>query len=157
MKNLAAESGQGINDLIAARGWLDRQLFVDRGRIGVVGLCLGGGFAMVLAKTGLFQVAAPFYGPVPVSLHGACPMVASFGGRDRIMTPGAARLEAALAAQDVPHDVKTYADAGHGFMNEAPNAVLGLLGRHSPVRAGHDPEAAGDAMDRMRRFLDAHL
>ena len=157
MKNLSTEDGQGIHDLLAARGWLSRQPYVDEARMGVVGLCLGGGFAMVLSKTGLFQVAAPFYGPVPQSLNGACPMVASFGARDRIMSPAATRLEAELRNQGVPSDVKTYSNTGHAFMNRAPNAFLGMLGRYSPVHAGYDAEAARDSMERMRQFLATHI
>lgn len=157
MSDLQRESGTGVDDLLAARDWLARQPFVDSNRMGVLGLCLGGGFAMVLAKTGLFQVAAPFYGPVPQSLEGACPLVASFGAKDKIMTRGAARLEAELQRRNISHDVKVYPDAGHAFMNRAPNRFLGIMGRLSPTHAQYDASAASDAMARVKGFLASHL
>jgi carboxymethylenebutenolidase len=157
MKDLRNESGTGIDDLLAVREWLRNQSFVDPNRIGVLGLCLGGGLAMVLAKSGLFQVAAPFYGPVPQSLQGACPLVASFGAKDRVMTPDAARLEAELRRQNTDHDVKVYPDAGHSFMNRAPNRFIGMIGKISPIHAQYDANAASDAMERVKGFLASHL
>ena len=50
-------------------------------------------------------------------LAGSCPMVASYGGKDRRLRGTAARLEAGLTAAGVPHDVKEYPSAGHAFMN----------------------------------------
>lgn len=44
-----------------------------------MGLCMGGGFALLRGKTGLFRVSAPFYGQVPLSMEGSCPVVASYG------------------------------------------------------------------------------
>jgi carboxymethylenebutenolidase len=157
MKDMSRETGRGIDDLLAARAWLGQQTFVNEQRMGIIGFCLGAGFAMVLAKAGLFQVAAPFYGPTPRSMEGSCPVVASFGSRDRVMTRSAPRLRSELERLGVPHDVKIYPDAGHGFMNQAPNAVIGLLGRISPMHAGFSGGAARDAMGRLHRFLAGHL
>jgi carboxymethylenebutenolidase len=157
VKELAAEGGRNVDDLLAAREWLRHQSFVDRERIGVLGLCIGGGFAMVLAKTGLFQVAAPFYGPVPKSLAGACPMVASFGAQDKIMAPGAAAVKAELERLQVPNDVKVYPGVGHGFMTRLPNRVMAAACRYSPLHVRFDKMAADDAMSRLLKFLAAHL
>ena len=155
--DLRVERGRGIDDLLAARAWLSEQPFVHGDRLATLGLCMGGGFAMVLAKSGLFRVAAPFYGMVPDSVAGSCPMVASFGGRDRFTASAAPRLDAELESQKVAHDVKVYPAAGHSFMNRAPNAVLGAIGRVSPMHAGLDPTAAADATARVIRFLAEHL
>jgi carboxymethylenebutenolidase len=82
VRDLKAERGRGVDDLLAARTWLISQPFVDSERIATLGFCLGGGFALVLAKTGLFKAAGDFYGDPPKTLDGACPVVASYGDKD---------------------------------------------------------------------------
>ena len=155
MKDLKAGSGQGVQDLMAARNWLANRDYVDSGKIAVMGLCMGGGFALLLGKTGLFQVSAPFYGQVPERLEGLCPVVASYGARDKMLVKDAQRLEQALPALGIPYDMKIYPQAGHSFMNQPANWFVRLLG--GAMGAGHQPEAAADAKRRLLEFLKAHL
>ena len=157
MQDLKAEKGRGVDDLLAARTWLCAQPFVQPERIATMGFCLGGGFALVLAKTGLFRVAADFYGEPPKQLDGACPVVASYGSNDRVMTPHVPALERELKRLAIPNDVKVYRNAGHSFMNTQPNALMGLLLKYAPVHGGYDRGAADDAMGRMLTFLEAHV
>ncbi len=155
--DLRAEKGRGVDDLLAARNWLREQPFVDPERIATMGFCLGGGYALVLAKTGLFKAAVDFYGQPPETLDGACPVVASYGGKDTTLLPAVPKLEAELARLAIPNDVKVYPDAGHSFMNEQPNPFFGALLRYLPTRSGYNAPAAADAMDRMLAFLAAHV
>jgi carboxymethylenebutenolidase len=157
MKDLQAEHGRGVDDLLDARASLAARQDVLADRVAVVGLCMGGGFAMILAKTGLFRVAAPFYGRAPERLDGACPIVASFGARDRLTIKDAARVEDELRRLGVPHDVVVYPDAGHSFLTRPPNAILAVLGPILPARAAYHPVAAADAMRRLGAFLATHL
>jgi carboxymethylenebutenolidase len=119
---------------------------------------MGGGFALMLAPRG-FDVAAPNYGPLPQDpeevLRGACPVVASYGGRDRGLQGAAARLETVLADLGVPHDVKEYPDAGHSFLNRHNAGPFGVLEKVAGL-AYHHPSAE-DAWARILRFLDTHL
>jgi carboxymethylenebutenolidase len=85
-----------------------------------------------------------------------CPVVASFGGRDGRFGKNGATLEAALEAAGVPHDVKTYPDAGHSFMSQHEGLVHALMSR-GPMRLGHDAEASEDAWTRMLAFFGEHL
>jgi carboxymethylenebutenolidase len=157
MGDLKRGHGGGLQDLLEARNWLAQQPFVAAGRVGVMGLCMGGGFALLLAKTGLFRVSAPFYGQVPEHLDGACPIVASYGARDKLTIDHARRLIAEAERLNIPHDIKIYPGAGHSFMNKPANRFMALVGPWLPPHAGFDPEAASDAMKRLINFLGAHL
>lgn len=48
---------------------------------------------------------------MPGALRGACPVVASYGARDRALRGAAGRLEEALVEVGVEHDVVEYPDA----------------------------------------------
>jgi carboxymethylenebutenolidase len=67
------------------------------------------------------------YGSVPTDaqdlLKTSCPVVGSYGVKDRRLRGAAARLEAALTQNHIEHDVKEYPDAGHAFMNTAGRLV----------------------------------
>jgi len=120
---LKTGAGRGVQDLIDARNWLAAQNYVDSQRVAVMGLCMGGGFALILAKTGLFRVSAPFYGQAPGSMEGSCPVVASYGAKDWL-APEATKLKKELDQRRIPHDLKVYPDAGHGFMNQPANGFV---------------------------------
>lgn len=160
MRALMAREGDAWHDIRAARQWL-----LDRpggnGRIGVLGFCMGGAFALLLAAgPDQWDAAAPNYGLVPDDvdevLSSPCPLVASYGGRDRAIPDGAARITHALAAGNTPHDVKEYPDAGHSFMNRiAVRSPLGPLLRVAGVGYHHD--SAMDARRRIVTFFNDHL
>jgi len=152
--------GRTFDDLEASRAGLVADPACN-GSVGVIGFCLGGGFALVLAGRPGWQAAAVNYGMLPrdlATLDGACPVVASYGGRDRYLRGAASRLETALSERGVEHDVEEYPDAGHAFLNETVNAPWYLAPVSRIVmRAGPEPESAQDAWRRIEHFLGRHL
>ena len=157
MKNIERGEGQGVDDLVAARSWLTQSEYVDPQHVGIIGFCMGGAFALLLAKKGLFQVSAPFYGKSPERLDGSCPLVVSYGGRDKMMLPEVAKVGSETKRLQIPNDIKIYPDAGHGFMSKPPNAFISLLLKISPAHAEYNAEAAADAKKRVVAFLREHL
>ena len=154
-------TGRPYRELAAAQHWLGAREGVDPARIGVIGLCMGGGFALLYAARGgqPVRVVAPFYAAVPrddAILGDLCPTVASYGGRDFAFRGGAARLEEALTRLGIPHDVKRYPSAGHGFMSRH-SPLLTRIEHLTPMGGGYDEPAAEDAWRRMLAFFGTHL
>ncbi|WP_245861993.1 dienelactone hydrolase family protein [Phycicoccus duodecadis] len=157
---LSRGSGPAFDDIEAAR----QQLVDDprsTGQVGVIGFCMGGAFALALAGRPGWSASAVNYGMLPSdpsALDGACPVVASYGGRDLSLRGAAAKLEEVLAARGVAHDVVEYPRAGHSFLNPEDLApwYIAPLARFV-LHAGPEPESARDAWARIEAFLREHL
>jgi carboxymethylenebutenolidase len=163
MRDLArGTQGPAFDDLSAVQTWLARHPR-STGRVGIVGFCLGGGFALMLAPAHSYVASAVNYGDLSNAawhqLANACPIVASYGGCDPTLKGMAARLERSLAAHGVPHDVKEYPGVGHGFMNDHDPSdstwIFKVLASISNTR--YDARATEDARRRIAAFFDTHL
>ena len=135
-----------LSDLRSTIAFLQKQPGVDANRIGVVGFCMGGGYALQLAVTDKgMKVASAFYGAVPKPLDTfteSCPIIGSYPVKD-FSAQGARELDAALEKYSIPHDIKFYENTMHSFFN------------HPRTRVEED--AAKDAWQRMLTFFERHL
>ena len=70
---------------------------------------MGGGFALLLANRG-YDASAVNYGMMPKDLdavlEGACPIIGSFGAKDKQLTGATTKLELALTKKKIAHDIK---------------------------------------------------
>jgi len=135
-----------LADLQSTFDFLQKQTGVDSKRVGVVGFCMGGGYALQLAVTEKgMKAASSFYGAVPKPLEAfveSCPIMGSYPVKD-FSAQGARELDAALEKNNIPHDIKFYENTLHSFFNHP----------RTPI----EEQAAADAWQRMLTFFETHL
>lgn len=143
---LKSLSHGSIGDLKAALSFLAGQPGVDGERLGAIGFCMGGSFAIAWACTdSRLKAIAPYYGVNPRPLEAVarmCPVVGSYPTGD-FTTAHGQKLDIALDGYGVAHDIKIYPGAKHSFFNDqGPN---------------YDATAAQDSWRRTLAFFQEHI
>lgn len=137
---------KGLSDLRRSIDWLQRRPEVDANRVGAIGFCMGGGYALALACVESdLRASSAFYCTNPrqmSALRRACPIVGSYPENDWSARSGR-KLDLALDEYNIPHDVKIYPGAGHSFFNDTLD--------------GYHPEAAADSWQRTLAFFREHM
>jgi len=153
---LRSGTGPALDMLEAIIGVVEAR--PDVGKVGVVGFCMGGGFALLLGTRERVAAAAVFYGDTRPreELTRVCPLTGGYGGKDRIFAPKGRALIADLDALGKEHDIRIYDDAGHSYLNDAGHPLMALLTRPF-MHVEYNPAAAEDSWQRMLGFFGRHL
>ena len=142
----ASVNRAGVDDLKLALSHLMTLPEVDPHRVGAIGFCMGGSFAVAWACTDdRLKAIAPFYAANPRPLEAVariCPVVGSYPEKDFTASAGRA-LDAELARRQIEHDTKIYPDTRHSFF--------------TAKRSQAEIDAADDAWRRVMAFFGTHL
>lgn len=141
---------RAIADLKAAWAHLASRDDVDPERIGVIGWCMGGGYALSLAAEEPRLAAAVIaYGRLigdRTRLSGVqAPVLGIFAASDRgIPVEDVRTFESRMKELDKEVTIRIYEGTGHAFMNPGNEK-------------GYAPDASRDAWQRIDTFLARHL
>jgi carboxymethylenebutenolidase len=152
----AMQTGDGVSVRQGrnARAWLCGAAKVEPSRVGLLGFCFGGGFALA-GGAGWGAISAN-YGRVPSekALQGIGPVIACYGSRDKTHRAEADKLRRRLAAVGQADAEVFQFDAGHSFLTDG-NARLPH--RIMPMGFGEYPVAREEAWSRIFAFFERHL
>jgi carboxymethylenebutenolidase len=139
---LGSVNRYGVSDLKAALTFLAKNREIDARRLGAIGFCMGGSFAIAWACTdSRLKAIAPFYAvnPRPLDVVSRlCPVVGSYPEKDFTANAGR-KLDQVLDTYDITHDIKVYPGAEHSFYNTESKA--------------YDKAAAEDSWARVMKFF----
>jgi carboxymethylenebutenolidase len=148
---MAVKMGQAAKDMSGAVDELVRRS--GRAKVGVIGFCMGGGLALVLATQRPDAVAAvvPCYGVIawpdaqPDYSRLTAAVQGHYAGNDDFFTPEAAEaLGEELRALGKDVEIIIYPDTDHAFFNDTRPEV-------------YNAAAAGAVWDRALAFFATHL
>ncbi|MFQ5459135.1 MAG: dienelactone hydrolase family protein [Myxococcota bacterium] len=151
---------KAVEDLQAAERYLHGLSQVGARHVGVIGFCMGGLYALLLAcASETLHAAVDFYGmlryaqttpekplsPVERTPGLRCPLLGLYGEEDELIPLAHVReLEERLGKEGKNFEIHTYAGCGHAFFNDTrPDA--------------YRPVAARDAWEKTIRFFAENL
>ena len=147
-----------IKDVAATVNYLKAHKAVDGGHMAIIGFCMGGRVAYLMAAAGRdFRAAITWYGgscfrkwgdgPTPFERTAEinCPIQGHFGATDQNPSlDDMAKLDLELTKHGKGHDFYAYKDTGHAFMD-----------RHHPEK--YVAESDRVSWQRGMEFLKKHL
>ena len=157
VQTLNAGKGPQIDQILRTREWLCANAGVAVEQVGIIGFCLGGGFALAAGKG--WGAVSTNYGDVPPVevLRGIGPVIGCYGGRDLIFGKKSDVLRERLAhAGARPPEVHTYPTVGHSFLTDGHHPIAHALS-YPLMRIRYDADVANDAWTKIFAFFGQHL
>ncbi|MGZ9173776.1 MAG: dienelactone hydrolase family protein [Candidatus Binatia bacterium] len=138
-----------MKDLMGAHNYIKGQSFVQATKIGVIGICWGGGQTFLFTTQNKDLAATViFYGAIPKDLDAvkniSAPVLGNYGELDKPISSQVPRLSEEMKKHGKSYDYKIYPDAPHAFFSDV---------REDRYR----PEAAKDAWGRTLEFFKKNL
>ena len=153
----AMKTGQGksVQQGRNARTWLCNEARLAPSRVGLIGFCFGGGYALA-AGSGWGAVSTN-YGMIPPTetMRAIGPVIGCYGGRDKSFRDKGAELTKRLKPLGVVPEVHTLPDAGHSFLTDGDHPIGRVLFRRMAL--GEYPEAREEGWKHILGFFDRHL
>jgi carboxymethylenebutenolidase len=153
---IARGEGAQIEQIRATRRWLIANAGLDERHIGLIGFCLGGGFALAAGQG--WGAVSTNYGDIPPDdvMRGLGPVIGCYGGRDRMFAKHGAQLQARLQKLNIECETHTFPEAGHAFLTSGHHPIAAFISRPF-LRVEYNPEIARAAWERIFAFFDRHL
>jgi carboxymethylenebutenolidase len=145
-----------VGEVHAARAWLAREARLPPSAIGLIGFCMGGGFALACGPE--WGAISTNYGDVPPAerLRGMPPIIGCYGGRDVLFAGRAEVLERRLRRVGVAHEVHVFPSVGHSFLTDGHHPIGQLLSKPL-LQVRYDPAVAEEGWRRILVFFDRHI
>lgn len=162
MRQALKGEGAVSDDFETVRRWLaDHES--STGRVAVAGFCFDGGFALLLAGKGAFDVAGADYDGFTTgalaSLAKSCPVLGKHKALGKGLKKQPAQIAEVLWAHSISYDLEAYSASGQSFMNDSLDTAASrwelVLGEMST--ADCQRPAAQDTRRRIKSFFDAQM
>ena len=157
INEIHAGHGPNIEIIKAAADVVARESGVPRAKVGVIGFCMGGGFA--LATGSAFAATSSNYGELPSaeSMKNISPTIACYGARDKSTKKSIPIVQQRLKDAGVTHEVHIL-DAGHAFLMDGDHDLIAFVTKGLlDVNPARDAAHREDGWQKILAFFDRHL
>lgn len=157
LRGSATGRGPAIEKVRAVRRWLSAEARLEERRIGIIGFCFGGGFALAAGPG--FGAVSTNYGSVPATevMRGIGPVIGCYGGRDRAFRTTPLKLRERLEPLGVTPEIHAFPEAGHSFLTDGHHPVASALTRFLFHAEATSPALREDAWGKIFAFFEREL
>jgi len=156
LATIASGTGPMAERIEDTRHWLCEHTGLEDHRVGVIGFCLGGGLALAVGRN--YAGVSSNYGYLPPDeiLRESPPVIACYGGRDRIFARKDKQLRRRMTALGKEVETHVFPSVGHSFLTDGHHPVANALS-YPLLQIRWDPEVAEEGWGRIMEFFDRTL
>ena len=156
LRSMATGEGVPIRQVQQAQRFLSERAGLPLKKIGVIGFCFGGGFALAVGRH--FGAVSTNYGDIPPQsvLRGSGPVLGCYGGRDIIFRGKGELLRKRLEPIGVPVEIQHYPTVGHSFLTDGDHPFSQAL-TWPLMHIRYDPAVAEEAWAKILDFFARSL